>query len=583
MAFAAMWPSLILLLALFCEPISCQSVGKIQQSPKEVITVEHGVVATDNIQCSKIGSSILQKGGHAVDASVAAAFCLGVVSPASSGIGGGASMLVRLSDGLVRGYDMRETAPSKASRDMYAHDPTAKEQGGLSVAVPGETLGLYEAWKEHGKLPWKELVKPAIALARNGFKVGLFLYFQMQATEEEIRKDEGLREVFMVNGTLLKIGDICRDTTLANTLEKIAVHGASVFYDGPVGADLVHDIQEKRGIITMEDLKGYKVKHRRPISAKVMNHEIITMPVPAGGIGMIMVLNILSQYGSAQALSGSLGLHRMVEAMKYMFAVRPNLGDPDFVNIEPVVSKMLSQSFARELRQRINDSTTYEPSYYLDRWNQSREHGTSHLSTVDSERNAVAFTTTINNYFGALFRSQKTGIVLNNQMNDFSIPSDVSSQNTMPPAPANFIKPHKRPLSSTTPTVILKDGQLKGVIGASGGWRIIPSNIQVLLNHFIHQMDPFDSVLAPRIYHSLIPNILQYEDWDTVSGYHIEVPLHDRTALENKGHILEPLASGAICQFVVHHLPTKAQGETIVKANLTGVSDPRKEGAPAGY
>ncbi|ERN15054.1 hypothetical protein AMTR_s00056p00019670 [Amborella trichopoda] len=168
-------------------------------------------------------------------------------------------------------------------------------------------------------------------------------------------------------------------------------------------------------------------------------------------------------------------------------------------------------------------------------------------------------------------------------MNDFSIPSDVSSQNTMPPAPANFIKPHKRPLSSTTPTVILKDGQLKGVIGASGGWRIIPSNIQVLLNHFIHQMDPFDSVLAPRLYHSLIPNILQYEDWDTVSGYHIEVPLHDRTALENKGHILEPLASGAICQFVVHHLPTRAQGETIVKANLTGVSDPRKEGAPAGY
>ncbi|ERN15053.1 hypothetical protein AMTR_s00056p00019050 [Amborella trichopoda] len=171
---------------------------------------------------------------------------------------------------------------------MFAHDPSAKEQGGLSVGVPGEILGLYEAWQAYGRLPWYRLVKPAIAIARYGYEIDRFLYFQMKNTEEAIRKDEGLREVFMVNGTLLKVGDICRDIKLANTLEKIAFFGASVFYYGPLGADLIHDIQEKGGIITVEDLKGYKIRHTKPISAKVMNHEIITMPVPAGGLGMIM-------------------------------------------------------------------------------------------------------------------------------------------------------------------------------------------------------------------------------------------------------------------------------------------------------
>ncbi|KAL4194104.1 hypothetical protein AMTRI_Chr05g57600 [Amborella trichopoda] len=579
MVFAAMWPTLIIWLFLF-ETISCQSVLRIRPVHKEAITVKHAVVATDDGRCSRIGNRILQKGGHAVDAAVAAAFCLGVVSPASSGIGGGAFMLVRSANGQVRGYNMRETAPSKASRDMFVHDPSAKEQGGLSVGVPGEILGLYEAWKAYGRLPWYRLVKPAIAIARYGYEIDRFLYFQMKNTEEAIRKDEGLREVFMVNGTLLKVGDICRDIKLANTLEKIAFFGASVFYYGPLGADLIHDIQEKGGIITVEDLKGYKIRHTKPISAKVMNHEIITMPVPAGGVGMIMVLNVLAQYRSAQALTGPLGLHRMVEAMKHMFSARMNLGDPDFVEIEDVVSKMLSQSFAREIKDRINDSTTFDPSYYLDRGNQTNDHGTSHVSIVDKERNAVALTTTINNNFGALFRSVKTGIVLNNQMHDFSIPSNDS---TMPSPPANYIEPNKRPMSSTMPTIILENGQLKGVMGASGGLRIVPANIQVYLNHFIHRMDPFESILAPRLYHALVPNILEFEKWDTVSGYHIEVPLEDRAALAKKGHVLQALAFGAKCQFVVHHLPRWPQGETVVKAKLTGVSDPRKEGEPAGY
>ncbi|KAL4199591.1 hypothetical protein AMTRI_Chr03g51960 [Amborella trichopoda] len=578
-----MWASLILLLVLL-EGISCQSVPGTLINRKEVITEEHGVVAADDGRCSQIGSTILQRGGHAVDASIAAAFCLGVVSPASSGIGAGGLMLIRSSNGLVEAYDMRETAPAAASRDMYANDPSAKEQGGLAVGVPGQVLGLYQVWQKYGKLPWKELVEPAIALAGLGFKISPYLYYQMTQTEAAIRQDEGLREKFMEYGELLKIGDIVRDVKLARTLTEIAIHGPSVFYDGPVGVDLVHDIREKGGIITMEDLKGYVVKQRKPIFAKVMNHEIFTMPPPSsGGVGLIMVLNVLAQYGSAEALSGTLGLHRLVEAMKHMYAERTNLGDPDFVNVEPVISQMLSLKFAREVKNRINDSTTHDPNFYLERYNQTIDHGTSHMSVVDSERNAVGLTSTVNNFFGAWFRSRRTGMILNNQMDDFSIPSNTTSNTTMPPAPANFIVPHKRPLSSTMPTIILKNGQLNAVIGASGGPRIIPANIQVFLNHFVHNMDPFSAILAPRVYHRLIPNFVEYEKWDTVSGDHIEVSLRDRLGLASKGHVLQALAFGAKCQFVVQHLPIMAKGKSIIMGNLTAVSDPRKGGFPAGY
>ncbi|XP_011621678.1 gamma-glutamyltranspeptidase 2 [Amborella trichopoda] len=565
----------------------------------EVITVENGVVAASDGRCSEIGSKILQKGGHAVDAAVATTFCVGVVSPGSSGIGGGSFMLLRSANGQALGYDMRETAPGAASRDMYENHPAAKVHGGLSVAVPGELLSLYEAWKDHGKVPWKELVKPAIALARDGFTVSGYLHHQMEATEEAIRRDKGLREKFMRNGKLLKDGDMCRDVVLANTLEKIAVDGPSVFYNGSVGLDLLTDIQEKGGIITMEDLKGYAIKKRRPISRNVMDHEIVTMPPPAsGGFGVLMVLNILDEYGiDYKALLNPLGLHRMIEAIKHMFAQRWSLGDPDFVDLNPSVAKMLSPGFARMLRSRIQDNTTHDPDYYFF----LRDHGSWHLCVVDSERNAVSLTSSINFYFGALFRSQKTGIILNNQMNDFSVPSNTTSNTTMPPAPANFIEPYKRPLSSMTPTIFVKDGQLKGVIGGSGGPRIMTAVIQVFLNYFVHKMDPWASVLAPRLYHVLIPNILEYENWDTVDGNHIEVPPYIRLALAKKGHVLTNVSEGAKCQFVVHDIPPSfaegqkiilpnhaaqsglAKGQTIIVANLTAVCDPRKGGYPAGY
>ncbi|XVF61723.1 hypothetical protein PTKIN_Ptkin08bG0153100 [Pterospermum kingtungense] len=314
---------------------------------REVIVVRQGAVATDDGRCSKIGMNVLRIGGHAVDAAVASALCLGVVSPASSGVGGGAFMLLREANAKTQAFDMRETAPMKASKNMYAGNATLKATGPLSVAVPGELAGLHKAWKEHGRLPWERLVKPAEVLARRGFKVSPYLRMQMESSKSGILADKGLRDIFTSNGELLKVGDICYNKKLAETLRKISVYGVRAFYNGSIGFNLVRDIQKAGGILTLDDLKKYEVKMREPVSANILGLNILTMPPPSsGGVSMMLVLNILAQYGVPSGISGSLGTHRLIESLKHALAVRMNLGDPEFVDVSKVVADMLSPKFA---------------------------------------------------------------------------------------------------------------------------------------------------------------------------------------------------------------------------------------------
>ncbi|XP_060215525.1 glutathione hydrolase 1-like [Lycium barbarum] len=544
---------------------------------REVIKANHGVVATDDGRCSRIGRDVLKEGGHAVDAAVAAALCLGVVSPASSGIGGGAFMLVRSADGKAQAFDMRETAPKQASKDMYAGNATLKARGALSIAVPGEIAGLYKAWKQYGKLPWRKLVRPAAHLAHSGFKISPYLHMQMRASESSIMADKGLRDLFTSNGSLLQIGDVCYNKQLGKTLRALSAYGIRPFYNGLIGVKLIKDIRKSGGILTMEDLQQYQVRIREPIAADVMGFKILGMPPPSsGGVAMVLILNILAQYGTPMEGPSPLMIHRQIESLKHAFAVRMNLGDPDFVNIRSVTNDMLSTEFAKQLKKTIFDNMTFDPNHYGGKWNPINDHGTSHMSIVDSDRNAVSMTNTINSYFGAKYLSPSTGIVLNNEMDDFSIPTN-SSENVRPPAPANFIHPGKRPLSSMTPTIVLQGEQLRAVVGASGGAMIIAGTTEVFLNHFVRGMDSFSSVMAPRYYHQLIPNVLQYENWTIVTGDHIEAPEETRAALQKKGHVLQSIAGGTICQFVVQEFESSKLGA------LVAVSDPRKGGFPAGF
>ncbi|KAJ4715634.1 Gamma-glutamyltranspeptidase [Melia azedarach] len=566
-------------------------------SRREEIVASNAVVATDDGRCSEIGIEVLKEGGHAVDAAVAASLCLGVVSGASSGIGGGSFMLIRLKNGHTQAIDMREVAPLKASEDMYHGNETLKKVGILSVAVPGQLAGLHRAWEEHGTLPWERLVEPARKLAHNGFAISPYVHYEMEQTKSGIFADPGLREVYTRNGRLLNTNDTCYNKKLAKTLHQIAKQGIEVFYNGSVGFNLINDIQKAGGILNLTDLRRYQPKIRKPISEHVLGHKLISFPPPSsGGATMILMLNILAQYPIPSGLGGPLGVHRKIEALKNAFAVRSNLGDPDFVNITAVLSDMLSVSFAKQLKKDINDSRTYGPKHYGGKWNPLNDHGTSHMSIIDKERNAVAITNTVNAYFGAQIVSPSTGITLNNEMDDFSMPLNITSESQLnpPPAPANFIRPGKRPLSSMSPTIILKNGKLKAVMGASGGANIIAGTTQVLLNYFVHKMDPLSAVMAPRFYHQWIPNIAYYENWTSVIDDHYQMSSFTLASLAKKGHVLDKFTSGVICQFIEHEtkeLREQDGGRELIESivedgsagKLVGVSDPRKGGYPAGY
>ncbi|KAF5201238.1 Glutathione hydrolase [Thalictrum thalictroides] len=561
---------------------------KQEREASDVVESENAVVAADDVRCSEIGASTLRDGGHAVDAAVATALCLGVVNPMSSGIGGGGFMIVHSSTSqAAQAFDLRETAPLAASQDMYANDINAKYLGALSTGVPGEIAGLHEAWLKYGRLAWRTLFHPSIKLAKDGFVVASYLANAIAEKRDMIFADPGLRHVLAPNEKLLEEGDICYNIELARTLEAIAEQGPQAFYNGTIAENFIKDVTEAGGILTMEDMRNYKVNVMDAVAVDVMGYTILGMPPPSSGtVGLSLVLNILDAYGTTDAVKGSLGLHRLIEALKHMFAIRMNLGDPSFINETNCVLDMLSPTFAKELQRKIFDNTTFPSEYYMSRWSQLNDHGTSHFCIVDAERNAVSMTTTVNYPFGAGVLSPSTGIVLNNEMGDFSAPTEISADK-LPPAPSNFIEPNKRPLSSMTPIVILKDNQLAGVIGGSGGMKIIPAVLQVFLNHFILGMDPLAAIQHPRVYHQLKPNVVLYENWTVIDGEHIELSWENRLFLTERGHELKGQASGAICQLVVQDLHKANMLGKIEPSNqvfhgtLTAVSDPRKDGRPA--
>ncbi|KAL9669248.1 hypothetical protein QQ045_006791 [Rhodiola kirilowii] len=548
-----------------------------------------GVVAADEGRCSEIGVAVLRSGGHAVDAAVATALCLGVVNPLASGIGGGSFMIVRSEKtSKVQAYNMRETAPMAASEDMYDNDPKKKLIGALAMGVPGEIAGLHKAWEAHGRMPWKNLFQPAINLAKNGFIVAPYLAQGIEENKDLIMADPGLKQVFAPNGKLLKSGDKCHNVQLSRSLEVIALQGPGVFYNGSLGEKIVEEVRKAGGILTMDDLRSYKVDEVDPLKLDVMGFTIYGMPPPSSGtVGLSLVLNIFKADETKDVLKGLRGLrglHRLIEAIKHMFAIRMNLGDPKFVDISSTVSKMLSPTYAEKIRAKILDNTTFPPEYYNSSWSQLQDHGTSHFSIVDAEGNAVAMTTTVNTKFAAGMLLPSTGILLNNQMDDFSIPTQ-KSPDVLPPAPANFIRPGKRPLSSMTPLIIMKGKELIGVMGGSGGVHIVPAVIQVFINHFILGMQPEKAVLNPRFHHQLWPNVAQYENWTLINGQHIELKKKRTAFLKSRGHELQEMAEAAICQLIsqkqeilqtenVPNMPKK-------KRIFIAVSDPRKDGKPA--
>ncbi|KAI1195444.1 gamma-glutamyltransferase 1 [Nemania serpens] len=486
-------------------------------TPCHVKDPKLGAVASESSVCSEIGIKVLKKGGNAADALVATQFCIGVIGMYHSGIAGGGFMLVRGRDGQYEFIDFRETAPAAAFQDMYNNNTAASLYGGLASGVPGELRGLEHLHKNYGSLPWKELVLPAVKVARRGFKVTEDLVRYMDSVTPNgnfLTEDPTWAIDFAPNGYRVKLGETITRRRYADTLETIANHGPDAFYTGPIAKATIAALTKANGTMTLEDLKNYAVAIRKPSVINYRGYKLTATSAPSGGVVALSALNIVNGYedfGDPAAVN--LTTHRLDEAMRFAYGQRSELGDPLFVDsLDAYQQSMLSQETAEAIRSKISDFRTLNVSAYDPNGFESLPTpGTSHIVAADKHGLAISVTTTINLLFGSQLMVPETGVIMNDEMNDFSIPGSSNAFGYLP-SPANFIRPGKRPLSSISPVIVeTAKGKLYFVIGAAGGSRIITSTIQNI-HHVLDEGLTVPQALArPRLHDQLSPNQVSFE------------------------------------------------------------------------
>ncbi|KEF51898.1 gamma-glutamyltransferase [Exophiala aquamarina CBS 119918] len=490
-----------------------------------------GAVASESDICSHIGIDLLRMGGNAADALVGTVFCIGVVGMYHSGIGGGGFMLVRAPNGTYEFIDFRETAPAAAFQDMYKNNTRASIFGGLASGVPGEVRGLAHLHQNYGSLPWQLVMQGAINIARYGWTVNedLVSYIKSaNASDSAVSPnffvdDPNWALDFAPNGTLLGLGDTITRKRYANTLETISEKGPDAFYTGSIAETMIAALQEENGTMTMEDLRDYKVSIRPAANITYRGYRIFGCSAPSSGAVALSVLKTVEGYSDFFAADkANLSTHRLDEAIRFGYGERTNLGDPSFVaNISDYQDDMLSDRSAAQIRGKILDTRTLNVSAYDPSGIESLETpGTSHIVTADADGMAITLTTTVNLLFGSQLLVPETGIIMNNEMNDFSIPG-TSNAFGFVPSPSNYIRPGKRPLSSVSPTIAeFPNGTLYYVIGAAGGSRIITATIQNLVHVLDQNMTAPEALAQPRLHDQLIPNHVTFEysyDNDTVA------------------------------------------------------------------
>ncbi|KAK6358141.1 hypothetical protein TWF730_007495 [Orbilia blumenaviensis] len=474
----------------------------------------NGAVAAQADVCSQIGIDLMKKGGNAADAMVGTVICVGTVAMYHSGIGGGGFMLIRSPKGEYEFVDFREMAPAASYEGMFVNRTELSIYGGLASGIPGELRGLEYLQKKYGKLTWKDCLLPAVNLARNGFRVteDLVRYIGLIQDINPINflvEDPAWAIDFAPNGKIVTLGQTMTRKRYANTLETIANEGADAFYRGPLADAMIREIKAKGGAMTHADLQVFRLAHRNPSHITYRGHKIWSTSAPSSGAVTQSVLKILEGYQDiSNPAMRNQSTHLLVEAMRFGYAMRAELGDPDFVEgLDAYQASMISPEVAEEVRSRICLTRTLEVKEYNPKGLESLDTpGTSQMSTADASGLAVSLTTTVNLLFGSTVMIPETGVIMNNQMNDFSIPGSSNAFGFIP-SPSNFIKPFKRPLSSISATIAeTADGKLDFVIGAAGGSRIISSTIQNIINMVDHGLGPREALQAPRLHDQLTPN-----------------------------------------------------------------------------
>ena len=552
----------------------------------------HAIVVSVHELGSRAGVEIMKAGGNAVDAAVATGFALAVVHPQAGNLGGGGFMLIRLADGRVHFVDYREKAPAAATANMYLDAQGsvvehASVVGYKAIGVPGSVAGMVYAEKEFGKLTLGQVVAPAIKLARDGYPLGW--QDAQDLRDQDLAKFPESRRIFQRNGNYYMQGDVFRQPELARTLERIA-NNPDDFYHGAMARELAASIQKGGGLITTDDLAHYEVKEREPIRGTYRGDEIISAPPPSsGGTALVEILNILEGYDLAKAGDRSAAsIHLTVEAFRRAFYDRAEfLGDPDFSKIP--VAQLIDKKYGAAWRESIDPtraSTSKDlkrPAIFSELEQYASGHPqplvvrepehTTHYSVVDSNGNAVAVTTTLNDEFGSRVTAEGLGFLLNDEMDDFAAKQGVPNLYGLIQGPANAIGPGKRPLSAMTPTIVLKDGTLYLVLGSPGGARIITTVANILMGVVDYGMNIQESVNAPRFHNQWMPDMVNVERWFSPDAVKL---------LDQMGHKVETGETVA-----GDWIPYWSDGECIAIDQKTGerlgASDVRNNGKAVGY
>lgn len=565
----------VLALALFLSPL--------QGLAADPVRARHGMVVSTDLIASQVGVEILKKGGNAVDAAIAVGFALAVTYPAAGNLGGGGFMLIRKADGTATFLDFREKAPASAHRDMYA---TVKDPGAISSSyqgeqrsirlseslvgwrapgVPGTVRGFEMASKKYGKLRWAALVAPAEKLARKGFPLNYSVATSLRNSTRLLGRDPESNRIFLRDGRYYETGEIFRQPDLGAVLGRIAKNGSKGFYEGKTAQLIASAMKANGGEITLEDLKNYHAVERKPLQGSYKGYTVLTAPPPSsGGVGILQMLRMLEGSGYEEGGFGAAStLHYLAEVMRRYYADRSEyLADPDFYEVP--VSRLLDEGYLIAKRSTINPAQVtpsesiapgMAPGY------ESME--TTHFSVVDAEGNAVAVTYTLNGSYGCGVTVPGTGVLLNNEMDDFATKPGEPNMFGLVQGEANKVEPGKRPLSSMTPTILAKDGKLFMVVGSPGGGRIINAVLQAILNVVDFKMDIQDAVDAPRIHHQWQPDKLYVQPG---------ISPDTRAILGAKGHDLSE--SGGI---------GRLQAIVVNDEWLEGGSNSIPHGGAAGY
>lgn len=553
--------------------------------PEWIARSKLGMVASDSPQASQIGADVLKAGGNAFDAAVATSFALGVARPQSTGLGGGGFMVAYVAkEKRFIALDFRETAPAGATAERYAKlhaqrgdGPSPSVYGGNAVATPGQLAGLAEINERFGTRPLAKLIQPAIELAERGFVIDeSFLNARNQVLKDADKWPQlkttpaRLYELLSPDGVTPKLGDRFKRPGLATALRLIAQQGPEAFYNGPIAEAIVATTQAASGTLGRDDLRDYRVVEREPIRSTYHDcrheypHEMVSMPPPSsGGVCIAEILNILSACMLRSDIHPVEGRpHLLVEAMKHAFADRARwLGDPDFAKIP--VRRLTSKAYAGFIAPNIQADRAGSPAGYGSPSVPFDDPGTSHFCVADRHGNIAAITETINGNFGSLIVASPYGVILNNEMDDFLTVRGQANLYGLTQSEANLVAPGKRPLSSMSPTIVLKKGKPVLVLGASGGPRIISSVLQVMLNVTEFDQPIEEALTGTRLHHQWSPDEV-YFDRDPPKE------LTDR--LTRLGHTLSPKRQTGIVQAI----------QFLEDGTMVGASDPKKGGRPAG-